>query len=173
MGTTNPIRAVSESSRSNCIYPLPRLDIDTMRAHHVLPRNGAMTDSIAPTDGKALDHTSAPFESRPKYPTSEPTFLEFEHSTEQGYSSHHGGKLSDRNLKEEEDLCPNQWAAPCEQEDNIGSDSEGEIVEMSTWRGTPSVKGSTETMRMLLLTCVSVGITFTWGVEMTCKSYIP
>ncbi|KAK1757499.1 sucrose transporter [Echria macrotheca] len=44
---------------------------------------------------------------------------------------------------------------------------------MSTWTGQPSIKGSTETMRMLLLTCVSVGITFTWGVEMTyCTPYL-
>ncbi|KAL1843040.1 hypothetical protein VTJ49DRAFT_3354 [Mycothermus thermophilus] len=44
---------------------------------------------------------------------------------------------------------------------------------MSTWAGQPHVKGSTETMRMILLTCVSVGITFTWGVEMTyCTPYL-
>ncbi|KAK0633529.1 major facilitator superfamily domain-containing protein [Immersiella caudata] len=44
---------------------------------------------------------------------------------------------------------------------------------MSTWTGKPSVKGSSETMRMALLTCVSVGITFTWGVEMTyCTPYL-
>lgn len=131
--------------------------MDAMRAHHVLHRNGAMTDSIPPTDGKTFDRISAPFEPQElKYPTSEPPFPDFE---DQG--------------KEEEGLCPNQWAASAEQQDNSGSDSEGENVEMSTWRGKPSVKGSTETMRMLLLTCVSVGITFTWGVEMTCKSRMP
>ncbi|KAK3330224.1 major facilitator superfamily domain-containing protein [Apodospora peruviana] len=44
---------------------------------------------------------------------------------------------------------------------------------MSTWLGQPSVKGSSETMRMFFLTCVSVGITFTWGVEMTyCTPYL-
>lgn len=35
-------------------------------------------------------------------------------------------------------------------------------IKMSTWMGQPSIKGSTETMRMLLLTCVSVGITFVY-----------
>ncbi|KAJ4407809.1 hypothetical protein N0V85_004321 [Neurospora sp. IMI 360204] len=122
---------------------------------------GAMTDSIPPTDGKTSDRIDAPFEpQKPKYPTSEPPFPDFEFSTDQGN-------------KEEEGLCPNQWAASAEQQDNSGSDSEGENVEMSTWRGKPSVKGSTETMRMLLLTCVSVGITFTWGVEMTyCTPYL-
>ncbi|KAK0618309.1 major facilitator superfamily domain-containing protein [Bombardia bombarda] len=45
---------------------------------------------------------------------------------------------------------------------------------MSTWTGQPSVRGSSETMRMFLLTCVSVGITFLhMGVEMTyCTPYL-
>ncbi|KAL2263757.1 hypothetical protein VTK26DRAFT_5284 [Humicola hyalothermophila] len=44
---------------------------------------------------------------------------------------------------------------------------------MSTWSGQPKVEGSSETMRMVLLTCVSIGITFTWGVEMTyCTPYL-
>ncbi|GAB1311129.1 Sucrose transporter [Madurella fahalii] len=44
---------------------------------------------------------------------------------------------------------------------------------MSTWTGQPKVKGSSETVRMVLLTCVSIGITFTWGVEMTyCTPYL-
>ncbi|KAK1837293.1 major facilitator superfamily domain-containing protein [Podospora conica] len=44
---------------------------------------------------------------------------------------------------------------------------------MSTWAGQPSIKGSSETVRMMLLTCISVGITFTWGVEMTyCTPYL-
>ncbi|KAK3695283.1 major facilitator superfamily domain-containing protein [Podospora appendiculata] len=44
---------------------------------------------------------------------------------------------------------------------------------MSTWAGQPSVRGRSETMRMVLLTCVSIGITFTWGVEMTyCTPYL-
>ncbi|KAL2199789.1 major facilitator superfamily domain-containing protein [Corynascus similis CBS 632.67] len=44
---------------------------------------------------------------------------------------------------------------------------------MSTWAGQPRVEGSSETVRMVLLTCVSIGITFTWGVEMTyCTPYL-
>ncbi|KAK3945291.1 major facilitator superfamily domain-containing protein [Diplogelasinospora grovesii] len=44
---------------------------------------------------------------------------------------------------------------------------------MSSWSGQAKVEGSTETMRMALLTFVSVGITFTWGVEMTyCTPYL-
>ncbi|KAK4154642.1 general alpha-glucoside permease [Chaetomidium leptoderma] len=44
---------------------------------------------------------------------------------------------------------------------------------MSTWAGQPMVKGNSETVRMVLLTCVSIGITFTWGVEMTyCTPYL-
>lgn len=33
------------------------------------------------------------------------------------------------------------------------------LVKMSTWSGQPSIKGSSETVRMMLLTCISVGIT--------------
>lgn len=161
MGTTDAIRTASESSRSSCIYPHSSLNMDAVRAHHVLHRNGAMTDSIAPTDGKTPDHVSVPFPSQPKYFNSEPTLPEFEFSKDQGNPSHQREKLSGRHCKEEEEegLCSDQWAGSAEQENNSNSDSEGGIVEMSTWRGTPSVKGSTETMRMLLLTCVSVGIT--------------
>lgn len=132
-----------------------------MRAHHVLHRNGAMTDSIPPIDGKTFDNTCAPLEPRQKYSTAQSPFPDFELPVEQGNPFYQGEKPSDRHCKEEEEegLSPNQWVASGEQEDNSGSYSEAENVEMSTWRGSPSVKGSTETMRMLLLTCVSVGIT--------------
>ncbi|KAI1760334.1 MFS general substrate transporter [Hypoxylon sp. FL1150] len=44
---------------------------------------------------------------------------------------------------------------------------------MSRWTGQPSVKGSTEAMRMALLTLNTVGITFVWGVEQTyCTPYL-
>ncbi|KAB5580071.1 hypothetical protein GE09DRAFT_1167682 [Coniochaeta sp. 2T2.1] len=44
---------------------------------------------------------------------------------------------------------------------------------MSSWAGQPSVKGSSEVMRMMLLTFSSVGMTFTWGIEMTyCTQYL-
>lgn len=39
----------------------------------------------------------------------------------------------------------------------------------ATFMGKPSVRGSSETVRMILLTFISIGITFTWGVEMTCR----
>ncbi|PHH71609.1 hypothetical protein CDD83_5141 [Cordyceps sp. RAO-2017] len=35
--------------------------------------------------------------------------------------------------------------------------------------GESSVRGSSELVRMVLLTFVAIGITFTWGVEMTCE----
>ena len=34
-----------------------------------------------------------------------------------------------------------------------------DLVRMSTWAGQPGVKGRSETVRMVLLTCVSIGIT--------------
>ncbi|KAI4686366.1 uncharacterized protein J4E84_005643 [Alternaria hordeiaustralica] len=41
------------------------------------------------------------------------------------------------------------------------------------WQGTPSVKGSTESMRMALLTASLIGLQFTWNVEMTyCTPYL-
>ncbi|KAM0322899.1 hypothetical protein ACHAQA_009241 [Verticillium albo-atrum] len=50
---------------------------------------------------------------------------------------------------------------------------EQDFTEMSTWAGQPHIKGSSETMRMILLTFNAIGITFTWGVEMTyCTPYL-
>ncbi|KAI1333342.1 major facilitator superfamily domain-containing protein [Xylariaceae sp. FL0255] len=44
---------------------------------------------------------------------------------------------------------------------------------MSRWLGHPSVKGSSEAMRMALLTLNTVGITFVWGIEQTyCTPYL-
>ncbi|GJC83825.1 general alpha-glucoside permease [Colletotrichum liriopes] len=44
---------------------------------------------------------------------------------------------------------------------------------MSSWAGQPSIKGSSEAIRMILLTFNTLGITFTWGIEMTyCTPYL-
>ncbi|KAF2742252.1 sucrose transport protein SUC2 [Sporormia fimetaria CBS 119925] len=44
---------------------------------------------------------------------------------------------------------------------------------IAQWTGTPSVKGSTESMRMALLTASLIGLQFTWTVEMTyCTPYL-
>ena len=41
------------------------------------------------------------------------------------------------------------------------------------WVGTPKIKGSTESMRMALLTASLIGLQFTWNVEMTyCTPYL-
>ncbi|KAJ4421402.1 hypothetical protein N0V82_003783 [Gnomoniopsis sp. IMI 355080] len=43
----------------------------------------------------------------------------------------------------------------------------------SSWSGQPAIKGRTEWVRMMLLCAVHLGITFTWGVEMTyCTPYL-
>ncbi|KAL8714777.1 MAG: hypothetical protein Q9220_001290 [cf. Caloplaca sp. 1 TL-2023] len=43
----------------------------------------------------------------------------------------------------------------------------------ASWTGTPSIKGSTESVRMALLTFSLVGLQFTWGIEMTyCTPYL-
>ncbi|KLU84160.1 general alpha-glucoside permease [Magnaporthiopsis poae ATCC 64411] len=45
--------------------------------------------------------------------------------------------------------------------------------DMSTWTGRAAVKGGSEMVRMALLTCSSIGVSFTWGVEMTyCTPYL-
>ncbi|KAF2128527.1 sucrose transport protein SUC2 [Dothidotthia symphoricarpi CBS 119687] len=44
---------------------------------------------------------------------------------------------------------------------------------VTQWSGTPSIKGSSESMRMALLTTSLVGLQFTWNVEMTyCTPYL-
>lgn len=44
---------------------------------------------------------------------------------------------------------------------------------VAQWQGTPSVKGSTESIRMALLTASLIGLQFTWNVEMTyCTPYL-
>lgn len=39
---------------------------------------------------------------------------------------------------------------------------------MSSFTGRPGIKGRNETIRMTLLCAIYFGVTFTWGVEMTC-----
>lgn len=44
---------------------------------------------------------------------------------------------------------------------------------VAQWAGTPSVKGSSESMRMVLLTASLIGLQITWNVEMTyCTPYL-
>ncbi|KAH8676829.1 major facilitator superfamily domain-containing protein [Tricladium varicosporioides] len=43
----------------------------------------------------------------------------------------------------------------------------------SSWAGQPHIKGSSESMRMALLTFSLIGLQFTWGIEMTyCTPYL-
>ncbi|KAF4829068.1 General alpha-glucoside permease [Colletotrichum tropicale] len=60
--------------------------------------------------------------------------------------------------------------------DNAEDDAlvlEQDPAEMSSWSGQPSIRGSSEAMRMILLTFNTLGITFTWGIEMTyCTPYL-
>ncbi|KAL8730790.1 MAG: hypothetical protein Q9166_003860 [cf. Caloplaca sp. 2 TL-2023] len=47
------------------------------------------------------------------------------------------------------------------------------MPQAASWAGTPSIKGSTESIRMALLTFSLVGLQFTWGIEMTyCTPYL-
>ncbi|KAJ5711641.1 hypothetical protein N7488_005797 [Penicillium malachiteum] len=47
------------------------------------------------------------------------------------------------------------------------------MPQTARWAGTPSIKGKSESMRMMLLTFSLVGLQFTWGTEMTyCTPYL-
>ncbi|KAI8718777.1 hypothetical protein NCS52_00657700 [Fusarium sp. LHS14.1] len=66
-----------------------------------------------------------------------------------------------------------------DREDSFDRDSEDYGPErynpanMASWSGTPSIKGNTEAVRMVLLNFITIGVTFTWGVEMTyCTPYL-
>lgn len=46
-------------------------------------------------------------------------------------------------------------------------------VQAASWVGQPRIKGSTESIRMLLLTFSIIGLQFAWGTEMTyCTPYL-
>ncbi|KAL9006193.1 MAG: hypothetical protein Q9188_001072 [Gyalolechia gomerana] len=47
------------------------------------------------------------------------------------------------------------------------------MPQAASWTGAPSIKGSSESVRMALLTFSLVGLQFTWGIEMTyCTPYL-
>ncbi|KAI1065214.1 hypothetical protein LB507_000326 [Fusarium sp. FIESC RH6] len=47
------------------------------------------------------------------------------------------------------------------------------LPNMANWSGQPAIRGNSEAMRMILLSFVTIGITFTWGIEMTyCTPYL-
>ncbi|RDW85079.1 MFS general substrate transporter-36 [Coleophoma cylindrospora] len=65
------------------------------------------------------------------------------------------------NNPSEEDDRPNLEALVCSAE------------EMASWAGQPHIKGSSESVRMALLTTSLIGLQFTWGIEMTyCTPYL-
>ena len=55
-----------------------------------------------------------------------------------------------------------------ETRENIQVGLTEEEADMASWVGQPAIKGSTESMRMALLTLSLIGLQFTWGIEMTC-----
>ncbi|KAL2685266.1 hypothetical protein Neosp_006363 [[Neocosmospora] mangrovei] len=72
-----------------------------------------------------------------------------------------------------------QFNTSDDREDSFDRDSEDygreryNPANMASWSGTPSIKGNTEAVRMVLLNFITIGVTFTWGVEMTyCTPYL-
>ena len=44
-------------------------------------------------------------------------------------------------------------------------------TEGASWVGQPRIKGSTESVRMFLLTFSMIGLQFAWGTEVRTKAY--
>ncbi|KAJ4272059.1 hypothetical protein NW762_000769 [Fusarium torreyae] len=66
-----------------------------------------------------------------------------------------------------------------DREDSLDRDSRDSYsyahnpANMASWSGQPAIRGSSEAVRMVLLSFVTIGITFTWGIEMTyCTPYL-
>ncbi|KAF5676029.1 SUT1D-like sucrose transporter [Fusarium denticulatum] len=59
-------------------------------------------------------------------------------------------------------------------QDNVSFESQGRNpANMASWSGQPAIRGNSEAVRMILLSFVTIGITFTWGIEMTyCTPYL-
>ncbi|EWG37616.1 hypothetical protein FVEG_01171 [Fusarium verticillioides 7600] len=59
-------------------------------------------------------------------------------------------------------------------QDNLSFESQGRNpANMASWSGQPAIRGNSEAVRMILLSFVTIGITFTWGIEMTyCTPYL-
>ncbi|EXM24345.1 hypothetical protein FOTG_08767 [Fusarium oxysporum f. sp. vasinfectum 25433] len=59
-------------------------------------------------------------------------------------------------------------------QDNVNFESHGRNpANMASWSGQPAIRGNSEAVRMILLSFVTIGITFTWGIEMTyCTPYL-
>ncbi|KAF4948460.1 hypothetical protein FGADI_9657 [Fusarium gaditjirri] len=59
-------------------------------------------------------------------------------------------------------------------QDNVHFESQGRNpANMASWSGQPAIRGNSEAVRMILLSFVTIGITFTWGIEMTyCTPYL-
>ncbi|SCO79792.1 related to sucrose transporter SUT1D [Fusarium oxysporum] len=59
-------------------------------------------------------------------------------------------------------------------QDNVNFESQGRNpANMASWSGQPAIRGNSEAVRMILLSFVTIGITFTWGIEMTyCTPYL-
>lgn len=88
-----------------------------------------------------------------------------------GYDEYNGDSSRTGWEDNEGPLCHIQPGAYEAYNSQEGEDSCVEnTVRMASWAGQPDIKGRNETVRMMLLCAVHFGITFTWGVEMTCEN---
>ncbi|CAM1506738.1 Fc.00g063790.m01.CDS01 [Cosmosporella sp. VM-42] len=103
-----------------------------------------------------IDTADASRESSPaiRTPTSSDSSGAIRFSPRRGHLDHEGGLFLD-------------------EDDDTDDDEKDDPANMASWVGQPHIRGSSEPVRMVLLSFVTIGITFTWGIEMTyCTPYL-
>ncbi|KAF5623320.1 SUT1D-like sucrose transporter [Fusarium sp. NRRL 52700] len=108
------------------------------------------TPSISsPASAVSIDALYSPRDFSPPVPTPSSTGTEV-------YGSHQQRDSYDRN------------SSGRQSQDNVSFESQGRNpANMASWSGQPAIRGNSEAVRMILLSFVTIGITFTWGIEMT------
>lgn len=159
--TVPSVPAAGSTSRSSSISPVP-------------------TPSISPpASAVSIDVLYSPRDYSPPVPTPSSTGTEV-------YGVHPQRDSYDRN------------SSGRHSQDNISLEPQGRNrANMASWSGQPAIRGNSEAVRMVLLSFVTIGITyvylscelqqqrsnlswlpnigsssFTWGIEMTCKSTV-
>ncbi|KAF5963916.1 SUT1D-like sucrose transporter [Fusarium bulbicola] len=114
------------------------------------------TPSISPpASAVSTDALHSPRDYSPPVPTPSSTGTEvyYSHPQRDSYDRNSSGRQS---------------------QDNNSLESQGRNpANMASWSGQPAIRGNSEAVRMILLNFVTIGITFTWGIEMTyCTPYL-
>ncbi|TXC04607.1 hypothetical protein FocTR4_00001314 [Fusarium oxysporum f. sp. cubense] len=139
--------------QSNTHLTIPSAAGSTSRSSSISP---IPTPSISPpASAISIDALYSPRDCSPPVPT--PSSIGTE-----AYGSHPQRDSYDRN------------SSGRHSQDNVNFESQGRNpANMASWSGQPAIRGNSEAVRMILLSFVTIGITFTWGIEMTyCTPYL-